>query len=342
MSKPFLSLVLAARNDNYGGNFTERLQTGIDWNTRWLEQFKVTSEVIIVNWNPVAENPDLIDLITFPKGRKYVNYRIITVPNSVHEDYVDPAIRSTVPMFEFIAKNVGIRRAKGQYLLCINADILVHPEIFDSISKNRLDNKHYYRANRLDYRKTSNQSIPAIVKNGFAISLKGKMYFYNDVLNKTLQYNALKLANIIWLKWELFKRKHHQLFNRLSWNVVYDNGAFIAHCLNSGDFMLMATSQWFKLKGYQEYTYISTHTDSVFTIIAYAKLKEKVFKQPIFHQEHERRYSWEAIKNDPKFEKAYRLFEDVANDVKAGNPVDQHLNSENWGLSEYKLIEQQL
>jgi hypothetical protein len=32
-------------------------------------------------------------------------------------------------MFEFIAKNTGIRREKGEYVLSTNADILIHPKM---------------------------------------------------------------------------------------------------------------------------------------------------------------------------------------------------------------------
>ena len=69
--------------------------------------------------------------------------------------------------------------------------------------------------------------------------------------------------------------------------------------------------------------------------------EEIVLQHPVFHQEHERRYDWDAIRVDPKFRKAYRLFEDIANDVKAGKPIEKHLNSSDWGLAGHELTEQQ-
>jgi glycosyltransferase involved in cell wall biosynthesis len=337
-----LSIVVVGRNDNYGGNFIERLQTGINWNTRWLEYYKINSEIILVNWNPVAENPDLTEVMTFPKDRKYVRFRMITVPSAIHKDYIDPSIRSTVPMFEFVAKNVGIKRAKGKYLLSINADILIHPEIFSAIGKEELDDKHYYRANRLDYRKTDNHTVTNMLKNGFSVLLKGKMYYFNEKRSIPLQYQLLRVKNVLWLKWEAFKLANPRLSNWQSWVMNPDNGAFIAHCHASGDFMLMATELWMKLKGYPEYTYMSTHTDSIFTMLAYSKLNEKVFKQPIFHQEHERRYAWEAIEKNPEFVKTYNFFEELARTVKANKAIDSYLNDDNWGLVKYDLHELEL
>jgi hypothetical protein len=330
---------MAVRNDNYGGDFALRLQRCIDWNTRWLEHHEIDSEVLMVNWNPLPDSQSLLKQLNWPDKRRHVSYNMVDVPSEIHTRYVDPAIRDTVPMFEFIAKNAGIRRAVGEYVLCINADILIHPDIFRHIASKKLVDTTYYRANRLDFRDKQAIGVKEFIHSGFAISLKGFMYRYSEGLSKEFQYNWFIAYNALRLKWELFKFSSANVCNKIGLNVVHDNGAYLAHCLNSGDFMLMASTNWNQMKAYPEYTNISTHTDALFTLLASTKWKEQVFSEPIFHQEHERRYTWDAIKHEPKFEKAYRFFEDVANVVKQNGSVDEFLNEADWGLKNFELEE---
>lgn len=340
LSNPKLSIVVAVRNDNYGGDFIERLQACVNWNTKFLEKFGVTTEFLMVNWNPVAENVPLYKSIDWPQGRKFVEYRLIDVPPEVHQHYVDPTVRKTVPLFEFIAKNVGIRRASGELVLCINADILIHPEIIEFIGSTVMDKSRYYRANRLDFKIGAALNLDELWSSGFAISLRGFMYRFNSLFDKRKQYKRLQKINALRLKWEAFKLRNSKLVGLFRFPVVYNNGGYQAHCLNAGDFMLMDKANWLRLKGYPEYTAISTHTDAIFTVLANGILEEVVLQQPVFHQEHERRYTWEAIQNSNEFDEAYKLFEDIASSIAKGNSVHQYLNTDGWGLEQYNLNEQ--
>ncbi|MBI1286583.1 MAG: hypothetical protein GC178_03300 [Flavobacteriales bacterium] len=334
--RPELSVVVAVRNDNYGGDFAERLQTSIDWNTRWLEHYRIATEFVLVNWNPLTERPDLTETVRWPLNREYVTYRMVEVPAGIHNKYVDPRVRNTVPMFEFIAKNAGIRRAKGKNILCTNADILIHPRIFEFLAHSQLAPDTYYRADRLDFRKTETHRISDFWQHGFAISLKGFMYSLRGPA-KPFQVHLLRILNSFRLRWELLKFQHSRLADRLKLNVVRDNGAYLAHCLNSGDFMLMPNGLWDRMKGYPEYTRISTHTDAIFTVLANQRYSEVVLHAPVFHQEHERRYAWDDIKKDSMFEETYRLFEDISNEVKEGKDTHRFLNTDDWGLAHEDL-----
>ena len=173
MNNPYLSIVLCGRNDNYGGDFIARFQRFIDWNIKYLETYKIHTEIIFVNWNPVAENFPIEQLISIPHKRKYVKFKIITVPTEIHQEYENPTLRLTVPIFEFIAKNVGIRRAKGKFLLTTNADILISESIIKQISKRKLNEKMYYRANRFDFKKTETLTLKKINENINLLNLKG-------------------------------------------------------------------------------------------------------------------------------------------------------------------------
>ena len=340
MSKPDLSIVVVGRNDNYGGDFTSRFQNCINWNTKWLEHYKLRTEIVFVNWNPVEENNSLANELDWPKNRSFVEYRILTVPNELHVKFDDPLVRDKVPLYEFIAKNVGIRRSEGKYVLCINADVLLHPETVKYLASGNLDTSKYYRADRWDYTEVNELSLEQLYSNGFALFAKGFQYKMPSFLDKRRWYEIVKKVNEIRLRWNLFKYRHRKIVSRLFISVVYNNGGYLAHCMASGDFILMTKQNWLDLKGYPEYTPISTHTDSILTILAYSKLKEHVFEVPVFHQAHERRYGWGEIAANDKFAKAYEFFENVANVVKNNEPIDDFLNKDDWGLEHEQIDEQ--
>lgn len=338
--KPYLSIILSGRNDNYGGDFLKRLQDFFDWNVALFESYKVDTEIILVNWNPLENEASIEELIQFQKNRKYVCIRIITVPNVLHETFVNSEIRRTVPLFEFIAKNVGIRRAKGEFILSLNADLLVHPKIVESIAKKNLSSNFYYRANRLDF--TSIDKIVGInqlYNRGVFVSLKGFKYSLNSTIPKKFQLLVLTKFNQIRLMYELFKKKYQKLSNLLGLSITFDNAEYHAHCLNSGDFMLMHRSNWLNLNGYPETTFVSTHTDSLFTIFAHSKLKEFIFKKPIFHQEHERRYTSKIIDNDSEIYQEYRNFQKISQSILLNNDCKSFLNTNDWGMEGYNLEE---
>ena len=182
-------------------------------------------------------------------------------------------------------------------------------------------------------------SLRSFYSAGFMLFMKGFKYGLEKKGNKRLYHGLLKLGNHIRLEWNLWKERNRHVSNKFGLNLVYNNGGYLAHCHASGDFMLMTRENWMALRGYPEYTPISTHTDSLFSILAYSKLKEKIMWDPVFHQSHERRYGWSDIEKNEKFMKAYQFFEDVANEVKAGNPIGEFLNQGSWGLEEYELDE---
>lgn len=340
MESVFLSIVVAVRNDNYGGDFNNRLQNFIDWNTKQLEEHEIKTEIILVCWNPVAENAALKDTINFPTGLKHVTYRMVIVPTEIHEGLADPSKRHIVPMFEFIAKNAGISRANGEYILCTNADVLIHPEIFRFIAAGKLQKSCFYRTNRVDFSGAPEKpSTDRLFQHAAVVSLQTFAYkFHNNAIHKRWQYQYFRLTNSIRVWFEMFRFRWRFLFEKLQVSITYDNAAMYCHCHNSGDFMLMHREHWFALKGYPEGTFVSTHTDSVFTFMAYMLIKEVVLPFPVFHQEHERRYEWKDIEKQEMFTDMFRFFQTEAKEMLRLNKPKVY-NSANWGLQNYTLPE---
>src|SRR5207249_2991763 len=85
--RPYLSLVVAARNDDHGGNLRTRMQIFLD---AWINQAKrhqLDSELIIVEWNPPPDRPRLRDAMRWPENTGPCRVRIIEVPSEIHARY---------------------------------------------------------------------------------------------------------------------------------------------------------------------------------------------------------------------------------------------------------------
>lgn len=136
--KPKISLVVVGRNDNYGGDFKSRLKTILDWNSKLF-----SGEIIYVEWNPLPDK--LLDSLWLTE--RYQNMRAYVVPHAIHEKYCSNPHMS---MMEFFAKNVGIRRAKYDWICVINADILIGLDVRNGL--HQLNKKFVYGTNRIDYR----------------------------------------------------------------------------------------------------------------------------------------------------------------------------------------------
>ncbi len=327
MSNPYLSIVLVGRNDNYGGDFRERLQMCISGLFEQLNRFRIHSEIIFVNYNPLPE-PDIKDFIAWHKSTDYVSIRIITVPSEVHEKFVLKHGIKNVPVNEYLGKNAGIRRSKGEYILCMNPDILFPDELVKYVLKG-LQQCYFYRANRIDFDFVDGK------KQLLRINLKGhspKIQIYSEWATWFLN---LKYAFINW--YMINSVRIEKFLNRIKKPVFYDNAELRFHCKTSGDFMLMHHSHWMATEGYFETSAIALHIDSLFVIqTAMYGLKEKVIKFPIYHREHERRFT--ANNDNPEELDAYKRFQHEAQ-MMLKQKKNKIFNQNNWGLIDLTLPE---
>ncbi len=328
MKRPCLTIIMVGRNDNYGGDFKERLQHCINWTHKQLSFHEIVSEIIFVNYNPLPETA-IEEFINWQPSNEFVSVKIITVPTSIHTTLVNNGKRKNVPVLEYLAKNAGIKRAGGEYVLCINPDILLNESFFKSISN--LRENIFYRANRLDFK----NSIKNKPTNFIKIFLKGHSYYYHN--HNPINYYLLKIKNYFICKWKLNSIRFQNFFERRNWNVYFHNAEYRYHCNVSGDFMLLHRDNWHKLKGYSEQSFISLHVDALMVIQAAALgLKEKVLPLPIYHQEHARRY--DANEEKPEYREAYLFFQSEAQKMLAEKkPVIY--NDEDWGLNKFHLVE---
>ncbi len=145
--QPYLSVVVTTRNDNHGHNPLIRTQAFLDGVAWHANRTKLPVEVIFVEWNPPLDREPLQKVLTWPEPTEFFHSRIITVPNAIHTRYKGSHF---LPLYQMIAKNVGIRRARGEFVLATNIDILFSVELMDYFSGRPLTSGYVYRTDRID------------------------------------------------------------------------------------------------------------------------------------------------------------------------------------------------
>lgn len=133
-----LSVVAVGRNDGYGGDFLGHI-TNCFASLSSLKDY----EFIVVEWNPPLGRPSLKE--TLP------NARVIQVPSEIHNCFPKS---DRIPVFEYRGKNVGILRAKGDFVLVTNPDDVFSPELIEWLNTAKFDSDCFYRAPRHDLSET--------------------------------------------------------------------------------------------------------------------------------------------------------------------------------------------
>lgn len=283
-----LSVVATTRNDNHGGTLTYRTQHFIDGFVSQCKKHALKAELILVEWNPPADRPPLSRELQFPSEKGPCSIRIIRVPREVHETL---AHSDRIPLFQMIGKNVGIRRARGKFILATNIDILFSDAIMSYLKEN-LKPGFLYRADRLD--------VPAELPSGRPFDeilafCSAQFFRINGKFGTRVKGEARaakwlsRMTRITPRKtYDFLKKFPGKLARRLKHNL---------HTNACGDFTLMSAEDWEKLRGYPEWNIFSWHLDSVLLYQAKKNgIKEIDLprKMAIYHIEHGSGYTPEG------------------------------------------------
>jgi hypothetical protein len=143
---PYLSVVVTTRNDDHGGDPLKRLRAFVNTFDAHCRLTGLDAEVIVVEWNPPVDRARVQTLLRLPERHACV-YRFIEVPRELHQRlrYAD-----VLPLFQMIAKNVGIRRARGRFVLATNIDIIFSSELVAFLGCRQLQTGVLYRVDRHD------------------------------------------------------------------------------------------------------------------------------------------------------------------------------------------------
>jgi hypothetical protein len=145
-SEIHLSIVATSRNDDHGGFLTRRTQHFIDGLVAQCKRHGLRAELILVEWNPPPERARLVQELRWPADSGPCDIRIVTVPPEVHRTF---AHAHSMGLFQMLAKNAGIRRARGKFVLATNIDILFSDDAIRFL-RDRLRPGYLYLADRVD------------------------------------------------------------------------------------------------------------------------------------------------------------------------------------------------
>jgi predicted O-methyltransferase YrrM len=269
MSQPYLSVVIVGRNDDYGVNFLDRLNTFIRSLDHQVRDYPDLIELVVVEWNPQPDRAPLKDVIVKTNN---VDVRIITVPAEIHDTVGHPN-----PVLEFYGKNVGIRRARGEFVLTTNPDILFSNELIAWLSQRQLRLDSFYRTDRHDFDGEGIDQVPVDELIPFACSRTFASHIDTGSINISSPANLADLPA------------------STSGQILHSNGC--------GDFILASREAFFSARGLFESTTHRYHLDSY----SLSRLKSRSLTQVIvtapvciFHQDHERKPvdPWDAAESE--------------------------------------------
>lgn len=321
--KPYLSIVVVSRNDNRERSFHTRMQMFLKILFGQLHGRSFLTELIIVEWNPPQKQKPLDQVLNFRDRPDECVVRIITVPPKYHNNFPNS---SKIGLFQFIAKNVGLVRARAQFVLATNIDILFSKEIIDSISKKNLDKNEMVRAVRYDVSDT--------------ITLDKSS---EDILEKC-KGRVIRA----FFPWGTDTYKSQPTFlQRLLYRYKLSNyqGVFANAC---GDFTLLPKKWWERLRGYPQYPYHGVKIDGLLChAAAVASIRQRILpiNECIYHIDHPD--SWiprlkgeltkRLIKRGIPFMATEHYNREIEKMIAHGKPPVW--NTSDWGLKKEQFIE---
>lgn len=361
---PYLSVVATSRNDDHGGNLLGRMQLFIDGFVEQCNQHHLDAELIIVEWNPPEDRARLLEALEWPSSTGHCDIRIIEVPKKLHMQF-DHAQR--LPLFQMIAKNVGIRRSRGKFVLATNIDILFSDELCHYLAMQKLDRRSMYRIDRYDVPPHLPPGAPFAAQLAYCrrnvIRLNTKEGTFAPRWGKFGKH-ARRLENAI-RKWARLKVNNFRMRTapqrilqmkrllppRLLRKVPSKpSHRATLHTNACGDFTLIARDRWFDLRAYAEFPMYSFHIDSLLCHAAYhSGINEVVLEDPmrIYHLEHSGGWSPEAARNRTLDSHLDSLGVPKLSDSELNDYAEQMgetaqpiiFNDEDWGLAGEELEE---
>ncbi|RJO61589.1 MAG: hypothetical protein C4542_06115, partial [Dehalococcoidia bacterium] len=208
----------------------------------------ITTELILVEWNPPPDRDPLYKALVFPQESSYLTIRVLVVPPRIHQRYENAHLS---PINNSVAVNCGIRRARGQFVVLRASDIIWSEEVLALLAAGQLEPNSKYRCTRC------------------------------DVAAEVLEYHHWTVAQ----KLE-FCREH--VTTRMIKMKYYVGGLPDLRLNSDGDFQLLSLDNMKKLRGYRECAQInSSYCDGLLEFCAYAAgIKDVLLDCSIYKIEH--------------------------------------------------------
>lgn len=283
-----ITAVVCGRNDNYGGHLLESAAYSLN------SMLRTFDEVIYVDWNTPDESKIVTDELELVNRDKL---RVVEIRPTLAREILGDA--PAQPMCEVLARNAGIRRAKGDIIVSTNIDIIAPPRA------------------HLDV-------LCADLLPGEMITL-AKQDVELDDLRKHFGENTdvQKHMPLVFGLWSLEKRLL-QPRATMTRDTLLAYPERARHALASlicacGDFQIAHRDTWFEIKGFEEEMKKRLYADTTvqYQVLMNGGRVHATNFPPLYHIEHERL--------------------NVGSHINSERMNAVTTNGENWGLKEYDL-----
>jgi hypothetical protein len=326
-----LSVVVTTRNDDFGSGMLQRLQGCADTLLALAERHGLDGELIVVEWNP-PDGPRLHDSLQLAERSERFAIRFLEVPPEYHRTYRNS---DTIPLFQMIAKNFGIRRARGELVLATNQDIVLSDGLIRFLASDEVDADRMYRLDRLD--------VPEDIPLGVPVDERLRWCEQNVIR----RHRRMRSTSYVPSDSMATSTNLAQWLDRagalLRYAAMRVRGG--VHTNGCGDFTLLSRDLWHQLRGYPELHLFSMHLDSILCWQAYGAGAQQCIldgDRRAYHIEHH--HSWANMDLAEKlktFERKPWIDVDITREIFAqlseSGPVV--FNEESWGGAGLDLAE---
>ena len=224
-SLPYLSVVGWLRNDGYTDGYIERIRYAIRILLDQLNRHGIPSELVLVEWNPPTDRPLMADILGDLSGGRQITVRFIIVDAQYHRSLLGSQLKG---MHVLNAANVGLRRARGRFIVPKAIDTFFTESVIEHIALRQLKDDEAYRCDRYDVE----------FDNGDWIDLPAAELF--DRMTSKIVHH------------------HDHLTQKPEW------GLRNLHTNACGDFTLMGAPRWHEIHGFQnDPTVLCLDADSI-------------------------------------------------------------------------------
>lgn len=284
-----LSAILVSRNDDYGGHLKTRATFCLN---TMLDAF---DEVVYVDWNSPNGRPltDELDIIVHPEKLKVV----IVTPEDAKRMMGEENYKNGQKCCEVLGRNVGIRRATGDYIIDTNIDIICPRRTYIEEMIHQMKPNEMFTIARYGVEREMVQNIWQATGKSFqetrdmVTMIRGV-----DSINASIMFNTASV--------------NKEILESVPPQVRFNAASVITNC---GDFQVAHRDTWWAIRGFEESQIKRTFIDTQlqYKVIMNGGVVRAFNLPPVYHIDHER---------DSSHAMNERVF------------VEYTKNTENWGF----------
>jgi hypothetical protein len=140
----YLSIVVTGRNDNYGAGFLKRAQNFLNKLGESLALVPLAElEIVCVDYAAPPGQKNLHEIFELPEALRG-RVRFVIVPSRFHEEFHAP-----VGFLEYVAKNIGIYRSRGEFVAAMNPDSLLSYHFLENCANRAFNPGVFYVSHRV-------------------------------------------------------------------------------------------------------------------------------------------------------------------------------------------------